>query len=72
MMFRAVFWVVTRQYNPEDSSEHHSYILFRETSASKSLPFETESCCIIFRNAVLTFNKAQRVSITQFSYVMLF
>jgi hypothetical protein len=22
MMFRAVFWVVTRQYNPEDSSEH--------------------------------------------------
>jgi hypothetical protein len=21
MMFRAVFWVVTRQYNPEDSSE---------------------------------------------------
>jgi hypothetical protein len=39
MMFRAVFWVIlpckiivdhhfTRQYNPEDSSEHHFHIFF--------------------------------------------
>jgi hypothetical protein len=40
MMFRAVFWVVhfTRQYNPEDSSEHNYYISYG------CLDFHNESC----------------------------
>jgi hypothetical protein len=56
MMFRAVFWVIlpfTRQYNPEDSSEHRFYFYWSKLvrlecleSAGDRLAMEDKRQCM--------------------------